>query len=261
MAIVFIAGLICLSIAEADEPTRIRWNFIQGKQYIYDYEQQIVATTDNIKEKGRESILKAGGTIRVICLADDARLSLWIKMKEGILGGKSLTNEQLDKMSPMSVEFPLLPDGTIKQGRYGAGGNMQLLVDLLFPLPHEPLIPGRSIKQDMIMFASGMPHLTGKAEFTYIGLETVNELRCVKYHVSWLASSEPKPGQEGRATATMNAEIDCVFAFEVGYFVSVNSVSKLNIQTSAPGEDEAMKLIMVQNHTKSLYLREVEDVS
>ncbi len=269
IAIVLLTAL-WFRLLNAEEPITLRWKFETGKQYVYEYRQELLSKTDAGSEEDTAHDLAAtvGGRVLVICREEGAKVHFSIKTIEETVGGEPMHDEVLKGMTAAwSAEFPILPDGTIKQGRYGAGGNIQFWIDSLFPLPQKPLIPGKKVEQEMVMFASGMlSNLEGKAEYTYLGREKVKGLDCVKYHVSCNLSSKSEPGQQVLATGDHQAEADALFAVDAGYFVSIETEMQIKIEMqikmagSVPHPKAPDKFSMEQRHKTSLRLKGVEDI-
>jgi hypothetical protein len=202
-----------------------QWSFPKGVQYKYEYTQEMSAQTDfgdeKMADKG-DSTIKGSGPVSVICEGNSATIDFSMKIQEMTMGGENAA-EQAEQMPALSYKVPLLPDGTIKQGRYGAGGNLQFLFDLMFPLPQSPLKKDEKVVQKMTMFSSGgMSKLDGNATYTYKAERLVDGKKHLDYHVSCdLATDTNAPNQ--MAQATLKAEIDCTFSLTDGHFVSVKN--------------------------------------
>lgn len=199
-------------------PIKIAWQLKPGRQYVYDYQQSMSARM-SMGESSLESTVKGRGTFRVIGQEKGGTLELRFEMTEGSAGGQPIPKSSAP---PVQASLPMSIQGEISQEGTDAGANMRLLAPLFFPLPGKPLPPGGKVTRPMTLSAPGFPKLVGTATFQGQGGEVVDGRKCVKYH----ASCELKSQAEQEQPAALSGEVDCVFAFEEGFFVSVKGTAR-----------------------------------
>ena len=255
--VVCVVVLAILRVRAEDKPVSIKWKFVPGKQYVYAYGQQM-DTLSHYSDGKMEGSVKGAGTITIVC--DDDKITAHVKLRitGGQMDGEEIPAEEASEIPPLDVRLPMLPDGTITQAGRDGGGAMQLLTELLFPLPPGPLTPGKALEQEGVAFAMGPLSLKGKGKFEYKGAVNANELDCVRYSASYdMTQQEGADGDIG-GPAKLKADSQAIFAPDAGYFISVKSRSEMNMTTTSPMHGDEMNISM--KNTISLRLKAVEDI-
>lgn len=241
----------------ADEPVLLRWKFVEGKQYSYDYTQESVSKQDF----GKNAIVRdrtGGGTLLVVCGKEEAKVRLSFKIIKASVDGKAVPKEDLEGQQAITGEWLMSPDG--KLGEEGAGGNIAFFVDLFFALPEKPLEPGKSVEQKMTIPGSGIPDQKGTVSFQHMGSETIGGLRCVKYRVSAVLGSQSEAREALQSRSILAAEMDCVFALDVGYFKSVTGKMTFNWTANGMMAGEPVNMKTEISHEIAIRLKAIEDI-
>jgi hypothetical protein len=254
---VSVVVLAILRVTAEEKPVLIKWKFVPGKQYVYEYGQQ-TDTLGSYSDGKMEGSVKGAGTITIVCDDDKTTAHVELRITGGQMDGKEIPAEEAAGMPPLDVRLPMLPDGTITQAGRAGEGPMQLLAELLFPLPPGRLTPGKALEQEGVTFAMGPLSLEGKGKFEYESAVKANELDCVRYSASYdMTQQEGADGDIG-GPAKLKADSQVVFAPDAGYFISVKSRSEMDIITTSPMHGDEMNISM--KNTISLRLEAVEDI-
>jgi|GEM_PF-4058089 len=253
LALVALVASLLQGAASEEEGIRIRWKFVPGKQYVYDYaDEQAFSLSDDAKEAGQGAspVGKSTGRLVIACGKDSTILTLTRTVTPlGIMATAGPTEEM--------ITYRLLADGTCLK----EGSDLDEFPGMpFFVLPRRPLSPEKPTGQGMVLQLlpeMGNPPLKGKATFTLLGRETVDGLDRVTYHTTYKLRTV-----RGRKTEGLDAEIEAVFAPEAGYFISVDQKLKRSHEispkgdgTTSPVPPEWSFLINI-----SLRLKAVEDI-
>lgn len=245
------------SLAAAAEPGPLKWQFAPGKQYTYEYTEELAK-----KEGPGESLLdltpetkttKAAGLVTVTCENDMAKVRFSVTVPETPSPGKA-AEPGAATLRTQTMEQSIFPDGA----PVVAGGEPEYRDDLLLPLPRRPLFQREALKQEMVSVAPSSPLLRGAGDFTYVGDETVNGMRCVHFHVSCELRTEPKPGEEPKEITEIKAEINALFAVDAGYFISVDRIMHRHVSRSVKGlsgKEQGMSTLLRETSKTSLRLK------
>ena len=236
----------------ADDSLALRWQLPQGAKYTYDYSQVITMEMDGkeFPQGAGKSFMKVEGPITINCNGTGAMVKLDMRPTSMTIAGNVMPAEQMDAVAK-SNEMPMDADGKISQGRYLAGANMQLLFDMIFPLPKKPLDILQSTSQDVVS-----SNFKGEAVYTLVGVKTVEGMECIAYHVTCRLNSEKQTGGNGLETASIVADYDCLFARERGFFVSVDGTA--TIKTDYQDNEHPVNTPTVQHHKTSLMMKAAE---
>jgi len=240
-----------------EESVLIKWKFVPGKQYVYDYEQVVVTAGTHADGKDEGSV-NGAGTITIVCGDKQTTMHVQVKITGGMMNGEEAPAEMIAEMPPLDVKLRMLPDGTIGRAEHAGGGSMQLLTELLFPVPPGPLTPGKAIEQEGVTFSMGPLNLKGKGKFEYKAPVKANGMGCVLYDVSYDTAHQEGAGDDIDGSMKLKADSKVVFAPDAGYFISVKSRSEMKMTTTSPMHGDEMTITM--HNTVSLRLKAVEDV-
>jgi len=262
-AFVAAAILFCLSLnCFAYDLVELKWKFPSGTKYTYDYSQSMTwasgAKTD-AKADGSEK-MSAEGLMVITCTSEGATLKFNLSPTEAQVAGHEATQEQKDMLS-QSYEGPMDSGGRIKQDKYSAGNNMQLLFDLIFPLPPKGLNVMEPVTQELVNFSSGgISNLNGEAIYTLKGVRYIGGISCADYHVSCKLKTVPdkKKAKTIDIEASLTGEYDCLFAIEHGLFISVEGTGTMNMNTEFNSKDNPVQMNMVLSQTTSLKFKSAE---
>jgi hypothetical protein len=211
-----------------------RWDFQQERELHYRMTHETVGT---LGDDRMEATVE--GDIRI--RAADGRGDLRMEMRQirTVIGGEELPE---DAQPPQTQTATILEDGRLQPARYAAPANLQLLLDLMLPLPEEPLDPEQPVSHRMVLPAMGMPDLEGEAVFTLQGHEQVDDRRLLKYHVKCdLQSGE---ADDAFASGSLTAEIVCLFDEAEGRFHRVDTTATMRIMA-----DQEMRISQEQKFT------------
>lgn len=236
----------------ADDSLALKWQLPQGAKYTYDYSQEITVEMDgkDATQGAGKSFMKVEGPIIINCNGAGAMVKLDMRPTRMTIAGHVTPAGQMDAVAK-SNEMPMDADGRITQGRYPAGANMQLLFDMIFPLPQKPMDVLQSTSQDVVM-----PNLKGEAVYTLVGVRMVEGMECIAYHVACNLKSEKHTGNNGLETSALAADYDCLFAKERGFFVSVDGTA--TIKTDFQDKERPVNKSTMQRHKTSLKLKAAE---
>ena len=262
-AFVAAAILFCLSLnCIAYELVELQWKFPSGTKYTYDYSQSMTwasgAKTD-VKAGGSEK-MSAEGLMVITCTGDDATLKFNLSPTQAEIAGHKATQEQMD-MLRQSYEGPMDSGGRIKQDKYSAGNNIQLLFNLIFPLPPKGLNVMEPVTQELVNFSSGgISNLNGEAVYTLNGVRYIGGISCADYHVSCKLKNVPDKNKAKTidTEASLTGEYDCLFAIEHGLFISVEGTGTMNMNTEFNSKDNPAQMNMVLSQTTSLKFKSAE---
>ncbi len=210
---IFLVLMFICSDSHANEPVSILWKYPKWSQIRYRFEQRLTLPSNS-----SQTSLK--GTLNLERLGDK-------------------TTEFTLKMSPegelstfVNMALPLLPDGSVDTGDLQNGNRSIESVQLFcFPLPLSPLAKDNPVTHEIALFPiMGRDILFGTATFILQNIEKKDHLDCAKYHFSFHSGLHDDTGQEGEDSLVFNAELDCLFALQEGYFMSVSGEMNITPQ-------------------------------
>ncbi|MEW6358984.1 MAG: hypothetical protein AB1696_21810 [Planctomycetota bacterium] len=242
--------LLIASCCRAQDEITLRWKIPKGTIYTYEYEERITKVVfPHLGERRiaptRDGVVIEKGTIVVTCMSDRAIFAFDI-METPFEQAKS---EHVPRKPPACAKAVLLPEGTDKDNRAD-------FLHIFFPLPLEPLREGKGVKQGWRIPISGEEsEVKGDATYTHRGTEVVKGRKCADYHVSYaLRADIDTPDQKNRVRVGLAGEMDCLFATEEGYFLSVKADRKSEL--SLPEQPGPASTIQFSSTT--LILKKVE---
>jgi len=197
-----------------ETPVQLRWKFVPGTRYVYDYRQVLAITPEATSGRAPARILSEG-SVTVACGEGRARVTM--KNRSARLGAAGAEES--------SYRFVLLPDGSVEGAVRAKPEGRFLLTCVLLPLPRGELRPGEMLREDVVMRSDGVfKEITGRAEFRLKGRERSEGRDLVSYTASCAlgASGEIRPGLVAKLGARSEAE--AVFDAGAGRLVTVDGM-------------------------------------
>jgi len=238
----------------------LRWHFERGKCFNYDVKQTITIKSSD-PSKQQKDPLDVDGTIEIrAAAADKAQLRFKaermmtppshasapapapepetgtcscrrVKSPEAPSGSKPPVPPPAIP-AKMIAKFDLSPDGELVGPPMGSGGQTELMLRLLLPLPHQPLELGKTETSDLDIVAAGARFpLAGKRVLTYKEDKEVDGRRCAVLVMQ--AGLKPDPAAERRREGSIEikAETTALFDLEAGRFLRSSSHTWLQINS------------------------------
>lgn len=207
------AFVALMGIGQAMDHEQIlpKWNLKQGKRYVYAY-QVNGRVEGSVAGKTLDTKMKMGGQITIVAQGDKAKLHYTTKLLRSRTGDVEAPQDMLKAMPTSEKEFTMRADGTLDPLTSPAG-NIQVELDLrlVFPLPPEPLVPGKTVSESITLM--GQP---GTAEYQYLSLVQARGGKHLSYRVLW----KLEPSGKSPAEVDLLAETTVLFDVDGGYFLS-----------------------------------------
>ena len=223
------------AIAPLDADTLPRWKFPAGTGLDYEIEQYTTIES----EDGGTSITNAEGTIQIAANKGAALLHLQLRITESTIRGEVIEPEDIAELPPTEYRVVLSPDGTLASGATNDPTNLQLLLDLTFPLPDKFFSVGNPITEKISMQSSGkLADLEGDATYTHRGYKMIDGVKYLAFTVECKLESgpglPPAPFAPDPPTTSIDAKIECLFDEKAGYFYNVKNAMSINASMSSP---------------------------
>ncbi len=227
--------LVLGTIAPLRAESLPRWQFPPGSGLDYRIEQLTTIET----EDGGISTTHAGGTIEINSGKGAALLDMQLRIDESTIRGEVMKPEDLEELPPISYLAVLSTDGNLVSDSDLDPTNLQLLLDLTFPLPQQPFSIDKPFTEKFSMKGSGnLADLEGEAVYTHRGYKTIDGDKYLAFSVDCKLKNSPglppAPFQPDPPSTNIEARIDCLFDEKLGYFYSVKNTMDLKVSMASP---------------------------
>jgi len=232
-----------------ETPVLLRWKFVPGTRYVYDYRQVLTITSD--AAPGRDPTrIRSEGAVTMAC--DEGRARVTMKDRSSRAGAAGVEES--------SNRFVLLPDSSVEGAVRSEPEGPFLLTCVLLPVPRGELQPGETLREDVVMRSDGVfKEITGWAEFRLQGRERSEGRDLVSYTASCAlgAGGEIRPGLVAKLGA--EAEAEAVFDAAAGRLVTVDGRVTGAIDYDVRGRPSETMRQVIEPHLRFVRVEDAED--
>lgn len=152
------------------------------------------------------------------------------------------------------AHFDLNPDGQVKGDAAKAGGQTELMMRLLMPLPKQPVQVGEKVLSDVEVLPLGRRFpMVGKRQLTVQEVIDVNGQRCARIFATVEMRGEGhgagQAAQQMKGQMSLQATTHGLFAIDAGYYREAQTELTFTLSTErmVDGAKQAVTLSQTQN--------------
>lgn len=248
---------------ENSNETQFQWDFSKQRKFIYSFSQTVNGENKMDKDRPAEKTYMTGiGHLNVRVKENNlADLSLTgIEMQIIIFNEDGTPRDTMTQKAPVNVVQDMKPDGSFSDS------NVDILFDMLFPLPNKDLEKGDSDEIPMKMpFNVNGSRLYSKGQntLTFKGFKEIEGRNCAVLkgiiNVSKLDVPEELKG-DYECSSTGNATY--YFDLENGYYVGADIQMVMDVMMDSETENEegfGMFMKMKSDNVFKIRLEKIEE--